>query len=170
MTAPLRRLGQRILMALGIARQLADTDESLTVSRLQVVLPGGEIRSDVPLMQDYGLASRPVPGSDIVVIFQGGDRTRGVAVASGDQRNRPDYLQGGDVALYHPGTGSRIWMKADGSIQIDPAGGKGTISGDWTFSGTITAADVIANGIHLTDHKHSGVQQGNDQTGGPVAT
>nr|WP_220792051.1 phage baseplate assembly protein [Gluconacetobacter azotocaptans] len=157
-------------MALGIARQIADTDESLTVSRLQVVLPGGEIRSDVPLLQQYGLASRPVEGADIVVIFQGGDRTRGVAVASGDQRNRPAALQPGDVSLYHPRTGSRVWMKSDGSIQIDPVSGKGTISGNWTFSGTVTAADFIADGVHLTTHEHGGVQQGNDQTGAPVTT
>lgn len=170
MTTPLRRLGQRVLTALGIARQISDTDESLPVSRIQVVLPGGEIRSDVPLLQQYGMASRPVPGADVVLVFQGGDRARGAAVASGDQRNRPGYLQPGDVALYHPRTGSRIWLKADGSIQIDPAGGKGTISGDWTFSGTINADEVIASGVALSTHAHSGVQPGSGQTGKPVAT
>ncbi len=170
MTAPLRRLGQRVLTALGIARQIADTDESQSVSRIQVVLPGGEIRSDVPLLQDYGLASRPVPGADVVLVFQGGDRARGTAVASGDQRNRPNYLQPGEVALYHPGTGARIWMKTDGSIQIDPANGKGTISGDWAFAGTITANEVIAGGVALSTHLHGGVQPGSGQTGKPVAT
>lgn len=167
---PLRRLGQRVLMALGIARQISDTDESLSVSRIQVVLPGGEVRSDVPLLQQYGLASRPVPGASVVVVFQGGDRARGAAVASGDPRNRPSYLQPGEVALYHPRTGSRIWMKADGSIEIDPANGKGVVNGDWDFSGTITAGEVIAEGVHLTSHEHSGGSLGNGQTGAPVAS
>nr|WP_220795016.1 phage baseplate assembly protein [Gluconacetobacter sacchari] len=163
-------MGQRVLTALGIARQISDTDESLPVSRIQVVLPGGEIRSDVPLLQQYGVASRPVPGADVVLVFQGGDRARGVGVASGDQRNRPDYLQPGDVALYHPRTGSRIWLKGDGSIQIDPAAGRGTISGDWTIEGTVTAKEVIAGVVALSTHPHSGVQPGSGQTGKPLAT
>ena len=43
-------------MALGLGRLLKDTDESQTISLVQAVLPGGEVRSDIPLMQHYGLS------------------------------------------------------------------------------------------------------------------
>ncbi|MCP1213407.1 phage baseplate assembly protein domain-containing protein [Acetobacter okinawensis] len=48
------------------------------------------------------------PGSDVVVLFQAGDRSRGVAVATGDQRSYPRDLQPGDACLYHVKTGARV--------------------------------------------------------------
>ncbi|GBQ84058.1 bacteriophage protein [Gluconacetobacter johannae DSM 13595] len=116
MTAPILRVARRVAMAIGIGRQTANTDESRTTATVQVALPGGELHSDVPMVQLYGFASRPVPGSDLIVLFQGGDRSRGVAIASGDQRNRPTDLQPGEACLFHPASGNRVWMKADGSI------------------------------------------------------
>ncbi len=169
MTAPLLRVARRVAMALGIGRQTADTDESQTTATVQVALPGGELRSDVPLVQLYGYASRPVPGSDLIVVFQGGDRSRGVAIASGDQRGRPTDLQPGEVCLYHPRTGSRIWMKADGSILIAPQNGKTALTGDLTVSGAVTGNEVIAQGVKLSSHPHDGVQPGSGQSGKPIA-
>ncbi|MBV1835662.1 phage baseplate assembly protein [Acetobacter estunensis] len=170
MATPFSRLARRVAMAFGLARQTADTDETKATPTLQVALPGGEIRSDVPLMQLYGFASRPVPGSDIVVAFLSGDRTRGVAVAAGDQRGRPTDLQPGEVTVYHPRTGSRIDLKADGSVAISPANKKLTIAADIAVSGKITATgDVVANGVSLDTHKHSGVKSGSDTSGAPVS-
>ena len=114
MTAPLMRTARRVMMALGIGRQTADTNEASNTPTVQVALAAGELRSDVPIMQEYGLVSRPVPGSDLLVAFIGGDRTRGVVIATGDQRGRPKDLQPGEVCLFHPSTGSRIWLKEDG--------------------------------------------------------
>ncbi|EFG83729.1 hypothetical protein F1645_06140 [Novacetimonas hansenii] len=167
MTVPLMRTARRVMMVFGIGRQTADTNETPATPTVQVVLSGQELRSDVPVMQEYGLASRPVPGSDLVVAFMGGDRTRGVVIATGDQRGRPKDLQPGDVCLFHPSTGSRIWLKADGSIAIVPANGKTAATGDLTVSGTITSNEVVAQGVKLTDHAHSNGNDGAD-TGPPV--
>ncbi len=155
-------------MALGLGRLLKDTDESQTISLVQAVLPGGEVRSDIPLMQHYGFASRPRAGGDVVVVFQGGDRAQGVAVATGDQRNRPTWLQPGEVALYHPPTGARIRMQADGSISIEPGNGNVHAAGNWDFSGQITAKEVVAGGVKLSLHEHPGVQKGGSKTGAPA--
>ncbi|GBQ59655.1 bacteriophage protein [Komagataeibacter swingsii DSM 16373] len=154
-------------MALGIGRQTADTNESPNTPTTQIALAAGELRADVPIVQEYGLASRPVPGSDLVVAFIGDDRTRGVVIATGDQRGRPKDLQPGEVCLYHPQTGSRIWLKEDGSIALNPANGKTTIAGDLTASGTITGNEVVAQGIKLSSHEHSNGNNGAD-TGPPV--
>ncbi|AQS88276.1 bacteriophage protein [Neoasaia chiangmaiensis NBRC 101099] len=165
MSMVMTRLARRISMALGIGRQTADTNESTSTPTVQVALNGGELRSDVPMVQLYGFASRSVPGSDVIVVFQDGDRSRGVAVATGDQRNRPTDLQPGEVCVFHPQTGSRIWMKADGSIAIVPHNGQALLDGTLTVT-----KDVIANGVSLVNHLTSDVQPGSGQSGPPVAT
>ncbi|MBL7233388.1 phage baseplate assembly protein domain-containing protein [Komagataeibacter oboediens] len=164
------RTARRVMMALGIGRQTADTNEAPNTPTVQVALAAGEIRADVPIIQEYGLASRPVPGSDLVMAFIGGDRTRGVVIATGDQRGRPKNLQPGEVCLYHPATGSRIWLKADGSIAIAPANGKTAVAGDLTASGTITGNEVVAQGIKLSSHPHDGVEAGNSRSGPPQSS
>lgn len=165
---PMQRFGARISMALGIGRQTADTDESQGTAALQAALPHGELRSDVPLVQQFGFASRPIAGSDVIVLFQSGDRTRGVAVATGHQPSRPKDLQPGEVCLFHPLSGSRIWLKADGSILIDPSNGKVLLDGALTTTGSITAPEVVVNGIPHSSHEHPNGNDGQN-TGGPIA-
>ncbi|GBQ38925.1 phage baseplate assembly protein domain-containing protein [Komagataeibacter europaeus] len=167
MTAPLLRTARRVMMALGIGRQTANTNETPNTPTVQAALAAGEIKADLPIMQEYGLASRPVPGSDLVIAFIGGDRTRGVVIATGDQRGRPKDLQPGEVCLFHPSTGSRIWLMADGSIALNPANNKVTTPGDFTAGGTITGNEVVAQGKKLSSHEHSNGNNGAD-TGPPV--
>ncbi|GBR06433.1 phage baseplate assembly protein [Asaia siamensis] len=161
----LERMGRSLANMTGIGRITSDTNQDPATPTVQVALPGSNLRSDLPLLEQYGFASRPVPGSDAVVVFQGGDRSRGVVVATGDQRNRPADLQPGDVCLYHPRTKSRIWLKADGSIELSPANGKVTMAGTLTVT-----EDVVANGVSLVNHLHTGVQKGSDQSGPPKAS
>ncbi|GAN90959.1 bacteriophage related protein [Gluconobacter frateurii M-2] len=138
------RLARRVAMGLGLGRQLADTNESGGTPTIQVVLPGGEIRSDVPLLQQYGFRSRPVPGSDMLAVFQAGDRSRGVVVATGDQRGRPTDLQPGEVCVYHPKTGSRILLNKSGGVEISASDGNITLNGDAVISGNL---EVYGNAI-----------------------
>jgi len=158
----IERLGRGLSNLTGIGRVTANTNEALSTPTIQIALPGAVLRSDVPLLQQYGLASRPVPGADVVVTFLAGDHSRGVAIATGDQRNRPKDLQPGDVCVYHPQTQSRIWLKSDGSIELAPA--SGTVS----VQGTLTVTkDVVADGVSLLGHVHTAVQKGSDQSGPP---
>ncbi|GAB31459.1 putative bacteriophage related protein [Acetobacter pasteurianus subsp. pasteurianus LMG 1262 = NBRC 106471] len=174
MASPLQRLGRRVMMALGLARQTSDTDESRSTPTMQLALAAGEMRSDVPLLQEYGFRSRPTSGCDAAVLFQGGDRTRGVVIATGDQRHPPPGLQRGEVCVFSPTMGSSIIMKADGSISIDAgekkinvACGGMNVSGDITSTGTITGQkDVMAGNISLTDHTHP-VTAAPGETGAP---
>ncbi|WP_207303488.1 phage baseplate assembly protein [Komagataeibacter xylinus] len=166
----LPRIARGLMMLVGIGRQTSDTNEQTGTPTLQAAITAGELRPDMPMVQEYGLASRPVPGSDVVTVFIGGDRKRGVVVATGDQRGRPTDLQPGEVCLYHPRTGSRIWLKADGSIAIIPANGKTALTGDLTATGTITGNEVVAQGIKLSTHPHGGVTPGSGKSGAPEAS
>ena len=47
--------------------------------------------------------------------------------------------------------------------------GSGSYAGNATFGGTITATgEVTGKGIHLSTHKHGGVQTGSGNTGTPT--
>lgn len=159
------RLGRSLSNLTGIGRITANTDESQPTPTTQIALPGSVLRSDVPLLQQYGFTSRPVPGSDVMVIFQSGDHSRGVAVATGDQRDRPTDLQPGEVCIYHPKSQSRIWLREDGSILLFPSNGEVAVDG--TLSVT---RDVIASGVSLLNHVHTAVQKGSDQSGPPQSS
>ncbi|GAB6854162.1 phage baseplate assembly protein [Asaia astilbis] len=166
----IERLARGLSNLTGLGRVTADTEETPATPTLQLALPGSVLRSDMPYLQEYGFASRPVPGSDAVMTFIGGDRSRGVVVATGDQRNRPKDLKPGEVCLYHPKTKSRIWLKEDGSIALIPANGKVTLEGSLTVTEDVTAKEVTASEISLTKHKHSGVRSGPDQSGPPQSS
>ena len=59
----------------------------------------GEEHGDIPLVQQFGFASRPLEGSDCLVAFIGGERSQGIAFATCDRRFNPQ-LQEGEVRLY----------------------------------------------------------------------
>ena len=162
------RLAGRLAFLFSIGRQTADSVVQKGGQLLQLVLTSAELRDKIPLLQQYGFVSRPVPGCDALVIFLGGDRSRPVAISTGDQRNYPSDLLPGEVCLVHPPTGSRIRLQADGSISLSPASGRVTLTGDLHVSGTVTAdQDVVAAGISGRDHTHGGVQAGGASTGQP---
>lgn len=60
-----------------------------------------------------------------------------------------------------------IMFDANGDIILKPAS-KVTVMGDLDVSGTMTAGvDVVADGISLHNHTHTGVTTGGGATGGP---
>jgi phage baseplate assembly protein V len=63
--------------------------------------------------QHYGFTSRPLSGSELIIIQEGNQI---VAIASDDRRYRL-ALENGEVALYDH-LGQRILLKADGIMQV----------------------------------------------------
>lgn len=59
------------------------------------------------------------------------------------------------------------------TMEITPTGiiinGPVTISGPTTITNTLTAKEVIFNGIAASSHKHTGIQRGSGTTDGPVS-
>lgn len=86
----------------------------------------------------------------------------------GSPQDRPE-LQIGEVSLYHPDSGSKVVMKADGSVQID------SVTGVFINSGAVETGDIAQTVHKLVDerfklnfdnHTHW-VSTGNRNTSGP---
>lgn len=171
---PLRR---RIagMVARGVVA-LIDDDE--TMQALQVRLLAGETRDDVERFQQYGLTSHPHPDAEAVVVFVGGDRGHGIAVAVDDRRYRLVGLERGEVALYTD-EGDKIHLKRGREIHVEttrlvisaPDGVE--ITGDLSVTGAVDASgEVTANAattpVSLSTHTHSGVTPGSGNSGPPT--
>lgn len=87
-------------MAKAVVRQITHGDGN---QYLGLELLADEEHPKTPVVQQFGLASAPMNGSEAVVLFLGGDRANGVVVATDDPRYRPMDLQPGEVAIYSSG-------------------------------------------------------------------
>jgi phage gp45-like len=75
----------------------------------------------------FGLRSRPPAGVDAVAVCASGSPSAGVMVGAESPAYGPSDLAEGEAALYNIATGTRVLLKADGSIQIDAASGKDVV-------------------------------------------
>lgn len=109
--------------------ELKSVNNSKNTARCQGEFLKDELISDIEKMEDYGFTSNPEAGSQIVAIFVDGNREQGLVIRSHDRRYRPTDLQPGEVCMYHK-SGSRVLMKADGSIEVDSTVGITLKTGD----------------------------------------
>jgi phage baseplate assembly protein gpV len=99
--------------------------------------------------------SPPIAGEQVVVFSPMGDTAQGVIMGS-----LPN-----DAFPPPSGDGGTYQIDLPGGVSISVAGGAISI----TAPGNITVnGDVIANGISLETHLHSGVVPGGSNTGQPV--
>lgn len=136
------RIARRVMAAIGVGRLTAATIESGPVQQMQVAFPGsvsgGPDLKEMPSLQTFGFRSSPIAGADVVAVFLSGDRSKGVVIASGDQRYRVTVLASGD-AVMEDAFGHAVHMSTAGIAVL----------------GTLTVTgDVIANGISLINHTH----------------
>ena len=124
------------------------------------------IHANIPEDQGGGVGSL-----GLMLALHGNAEER--VVLPGSPQRRPT-LEPGELAVYHPPTGSIIHFKANGDIDITAPNmnltSDVTITGDLTVTGdTALAATVTANGKDISDtHIHSGVTTGGSNTGAPV--
>lgn len=111
--APLRN---RIANLVGRA-VLQRADDTKKVQSLQLDVLDGETREGVERFQNYGFTSVPQSGAEAVVVFLGGARDHGVAIAVEDRRYRIGNLESGEVAVYTD-QGDKIVLKRGGTIEI----------------------------------------------------
>lgn len=95
-------------------------DDSTKVQALQLDLLDEETREEIEHVQNYGFTSVPFPDAEAVVLFVGGRRDHGLAVAVDDRRYRLKNLQKGEVAIYTD-QGDSIVIKRGGTIEITAA-------------------------------------------------
>ena len=74
MTGVMERLWRRVQLMSSWGR-VTFSDDSRSAQLLQVKLHDSETRDDTPRIAEFGLTSRPPDGSDVLVVFLGGDRS-----------------------------------------------------------------------------------------------
>lgn len=174
---------------------LALGDDSKQVQNHQLEVYEGEVRNGVQRIQEHGLSTMPLPGAKAMVIFHGGKRGLGTAVAVEDARYRPTGLQPGESHGYmvdgaaKDGTGGTmrtLWKGRLGwehdvfgktinigdtnavTINVGTTASAVTINmGGSSATVNINAGsgDVKVNGVSLVNHTHPDPQGGN--TGAP---
>jgi phage baseplate assembly protein V len=183
----IRRLYSRILNTVARGRVTA-TDDSKSVQILQISLNANELRDNIARISEYGFTSNPPAGTDVVVVFIGGDRSNGAVIGTNNQAARMKNLASGEVAI-HDNQGKYIYISQSG-IVIEANSHPVTVN-DATVV-TINAStevilntpilkvsgDIIDNYQTNTDnmsgmrakynsHTHPGVQTGSGSTGTP---
>lgn len=113
------RIRHRLQCVIGIGRTSTSSNDSGVIRTLQALLGYNQTKDNLQLVQHYGFASNPPPGTDIIMSFIGGDRANGVSVAENNQTYAIKNLGNGSVALYDM-FGNTIVMSSTG-IAINSA-------------------------------------------------
>jgi phage baseplate assembly protein V len=135
----IQRLHQRVLHVIGRGR-ITTGNDAASVQMHQVKLGPDEIKDDIPRLAEFGLTSMPPVGSDVVVLFLGGDRSNGAIVATGHQASRPKGLQVGETMLYCQ-DGKSIYLTASGGVVVEAKGQDVTVNNATTV--IINASDKV---------------------------
>jgi phage baseplate assembly protein V len=94
--------------------------DSSQIQEVQISGLDTETRDDIERFQNYGFTSVPHAGSEAVVLFVGGRRDHGLAIAVDDRRYRIGNLKSGEVAVYTD-QGDSIVIKRGGTIEVTAA-------------------------------------------------
>lgn len=170
-----------------IGRQTIDANDEgdFTITEVKSLAQIKNVRQ----LSNYGYFCAP-PLTSTWVLFDMRANLDDVFGIGHDYDKRMKNLQPGEIAIGNTETGAYIFLDKDGNIHIhapqqvhvtcDTAyvvantsitveAPKTTWTGNITLHGTLTSdEDVIASGISLNSHVHSGVQSGGSNTGGPV--
>lgn len=128
----------------------------------------------------YGFIHNPPDGSLAFMFSQNGQNSNLIAMVS-DPKNRKKTLNKGEAGIENQVTGSYILMDSNGDVEINaPASVNIVAATDLTVtigamvltvnnSGiNVTGGDIVADGVSLKSHVHSGVTTGGSNTGAPV--
>jgi phage baseplate assembly protein V len=167
LVAPLKR---RVLLTVGRAVLTAVNDATKAQS-VQLTGLADEVCDDVERFQEYGFTSVPLADCEAVLVAVGGNRAHGIVVATEDRRYRPTGLAAGEVALYTSANGKRVFLKADGTVNI------GTSPSDFVALATLVKNEITAlrntvNSLVSTfnAHGHTGAAVVGGVTGTSSAT
>lgn len=138
--------------------------------KVQVKVLDNEVLNNLARVEPYGFSYRPKPGAQAYLLFPSGDRSYGVAIVCGDKRYQMTLLEG-EVAIHDDELNHSIKLGREG-IVIEGGGHDVVINNAPKVivndgSVQVNGGDVIADGISLKNHHHTGVQPGSGSTGLP---
>jgi phage gp45-like len=138
-----RRLGTPFTLA----RSTVAPNDAGAVQTIQGQLDALSTRDAMPVLYHYGFTGSPPIGTDKLVAFLDGDRSKGLVIATGHQEYRLTGLANGEVAIYD--MLGRYVKLAQSGIVMNAAAGPVTIENATTV--TVDAAllrctgDIIDN-------------------------
>ena len=160
LVAPLKRQAR-----LAISRcVVALVNDAAKMQAMQVELLADEIMDNREHFQNYGFTSVPFAGAEGLMLSVNGQRAHGVVINADDRRYRLKNLKSGEVAVYDD-LGNVIKLGRN-AISINAVSKLNITAQHVNITGTVTVSDdVVANGISLVGHKHTGDSGGT--TGAP---
>jgi phage baseplate assembly protein V len=121
------RIARRLRFVSRPGRTTLPADDSGNVQKMQVRLGPYEIIHPIKRLAEFGFASSPPAGSDVLAVFVAGDVSNGVVVATAHQPSRLKNLNPGEAALYDV-LGRYIYLTKDNGIVIEAANDKVTVN------------------------------------------
>ncbi len=137
MVSDAKSLFHRLMSLFSVGRVTTGSDGGV-VQTVQVQSPH-EIRSDTPVLQQFGFSSVLPEGTDVVVLSLGGNRSSAVVVASGHQTYRINGLSSGEVVVYNQ-WGQSIRL-AESGIVVEANNQSVTVNSVTKL--TVTATDEV---------------------------
>lgn len=108
----------RGMIRLGVVQSVNDMGGVQTVT---VKTEDGFVRSDITVLQPFGLASSPpVDGAVALLLAVGGDPGHYVALPLGNPAKRFGAQAPGETAIYQH-AGARVHVRADGTVEVHAA-------------------------------------------------
>lgn len=133
---------------------ISGVDDTGPVMRAQVKIGYLEINDSVPILQQFGFASVPPSGSDVAVMFIGGDRSNGAGVATNHQGSRFRGKASGESVLFNA-FGMSVLMSA-GGIVINTGGVPMVVEGNLHVTGEVIRGFGGPDQVTLGLHNHGG--------------
>jgi phage gp45-like len=113
---------KHILFAVGLPRSMMNSNEAGPVAKVQVINQASGQVQEIPSAGVCGLTCATLAGCDHVTVNAEGDPTKGVAIASNDQRFRPKGIAGGETMLWDCFTPQQsVYLKQGSHIIVDAA-------------------------------------------------
>lgn len=155
-------LHRRVMTAIGVGSISNPTNETASVQTVQVNMKGSasETLDPIPSMQLFGFASAALAGAQHVVAFLGGDRRKGVAIASNDPRYRPQGMKPGESIVFNAG-GVQVYLSNTGLV-INGADLPITVNAGSTP--VQVNGDVRIGTTRFSTHTHGNGNAGGDTT------
>jgi phage baseplate assembly protein V len=127
-------------------------------TKAKVEFLSGEIFDGIEMPQQFGHQSHPPVGSEVIALFLGGNRDHGSIIATFNKSHtQQEELEEGETAMFDR-SGSKVVIKADGSISITPSGGTVQINGNLVVTQDISDQKGSMQEIRdiYNSHTHDG--------------
>ncbi|KPD17310.1 baseplate assembly protein [Burkholderia sp. ST111] len=111
------RLARRVLLLVGRGRVSAPVNDAGPVQVLQAQINELETIDNLKRIAEFGFTSVPPQGSDVAIVFVGGDRGGGLVIGTNHQASRPTGLKSGETMIFTQ-DGKQIYLTASGGIFI----------------------------------------------------